>query len=273
MGILDQFSLKGKKIVITGGTGVLGKSFVHALAEAGAEICILGRSEDKIKEAVQTAENLGTKAIGLVADVMNEDSVQAAKENLLKQWDSIDGLINAVGGNIPGATIGEQQSIFDNKIQDTIKAIELNLYGTIIPTLIFGEIIADKGKGSIINISSLAASRPLTRVLGYTVAKHGIDGFTKWMATELAIRYGDKVRVNAIAPGVFLTEQNRNLLTNPDGSYAERAQKFINGTPYGRLGDPSELEGTLVYLLSDASAFVTGETIFVDGGFNAWCGV
>jgi len=119
----------------------------------------------------------------------------------------------------------------------------------------------------------LAASRPLTRVLGYTVAKHGIDGFTKWMSTELALRYGDQVRVNAIAPGVFLTEQNRTLLTNEDGSYTDRAQKFINGTPYRRLGDPSELEGTLIYLLSDASAFVSGEVVFVDGGFNSWCGV
>src|SRR5690606_34784603 len=175
----------------------------------------------------------------------------------LARFGTIDGLVNAAGGNIPGATIGETDSIFDGKIQDTIKAIELNLYGTIIPTMVFGEVIASKGAGSIINISSLAASRPLTRVLGYTVAKHGVDGFTKWMAAELAIRYGDKIRVNAIAPGVFLTEQNRSLLTHADGSYSERAQKFIDGTPYGRLGDPSELEGTLVYLLSEASAFVS----------------
>src|SRR5690606_11610698 len=163
-------------------------------------------------------------------------------------WNTIDGLVNAAGGNIPGATIGPNDNLFDNKIGDTIKAIELNLYGTIIPTLVFGEVIANQGKGSIINISSLAASLPITRVLGYT----------KWMATELALRYGDKVRVNAIAPGVFLTEQNRTLLTNPDGSYTERASKFVQGTPFSRLGDPSELEGTLVYLLSDASAFVSG---------------
>ncbi|MNL37278.1 putative oxidoreductase UxuB [compost metagenome] len=133
--------------------------------------------------------------------------------------------------------------------------------------------IAESGKGSIINISSLAASRPITRVLGYTVAKHGVDGYTKWMSVELALRYGDKVRVNAIAPGVFLTEQNRNLLMDSNGSYSDRAQKFINGMPFQRLGEPDELKGTLVYLLSDASALVTGETIFVDGGFNSWCGV
>lgn len=273
MQILDKFSLKEKVIVVTGGTGILGKSFVKALAEAGAKVCIIGRSQSKIDERLALIEGMGVEALGVVADVMDENSVKAAKAEILKHFGSIDGLVNAVGGNIPGATIGEEDSIFDNKIQDTIKAIELNLYGTIIPTMVFGEVIAKKGVGSIINISSLAASRPLTRVLGYTVAKHGVDGFTKWMSAELAIRYGDKVRVNAIAPGVFLTEQNRNLLTREDGTYSERAQKFINGTPYGRLGDPSELEGTLVYLLSEASAFVSGETIFVDGGFNSWSGV
>ncbi|SEG70378.1 SDR family oxidoreductase [Sphingobacterium lactis] len=273
MSILSKFSLQDKVIVITGGTGILGKSFVKAIAEAGAKLCILGRNQEKIDERVATAREIGAEAIGLVADVMDEESVKAARGAVLAHYGTIDGLVNAVGGNIPGATIGDDQNIFDNKIQDTIKAIELNLYGTMIPTMIFGEVIAEKGAGSIINISSLAASRPLTRVLGYTVAKHGIDGFTRWMSTELALRYGDKVRVNAIAPGVFLTEQNRTLLTNTDGSYTDRAQKFINGTPYRRLGDPSELEGTLIYLLSEASAFVSGETVFVDGGFNSWCGV
>lgn len=273
MNILERFSLKGKVIVVTGGTGILGKAFVKALAEAGAKICILGRSREKAEERVKMVQTLGAEALAIIADVMDEQSVRQAKEQILNKWNTIDGLVNAAGGNIPGATIGPDDDLFDNKIGDTIKAIELNLYGTIIPTLVFGEVIAKQGKGSIINISSLAASLPITRVLGYTVAKHGVDGFTKWMATELALRYGDKVRVNAIAPGVFLTEQNRTLLTNPDGSYTERAGKFVQGTPFSRLGDPSELEGTLVYLLSDASAFVSGETIFVDGGFNSWCGV
>lgn len=273
MSILEKFSLKGKVIVVTGGTGILGKAFVKALAEAGAKICIIGRNQEKADERVKMVQTLGADALAVVADVMDENSVRRAKEQILNQWGTIDGLVNAAGGNIPGATIGPDDDLFDNKIGDTIKAIELNLYGTIIPTLVFGEVIAKQGKGSIINISSLAASLPITRVLGYTVAKHGVDGFTKWMATELALRYGDKVRVNAIAPGVFLTEQNRTLLTNPDGSYTDRADKFVKGTPFSRLGDPSELEGTLVYLLSDASGFVSGETIFVDGGFNSWCGV
>lgn len=273
MSILERFSLKGKVIVVTGGTGILGKAFVKALAEAGAKVCIIGRNQEKAEERVKMVQTLGAEALAIVADVMDEHSVRRAKDQILDQWGTIDGLVNAAGGNIPGATIGPDDDLFDNKIGDTIKAIELNLYGTIIPTLVFGEVIAKKGKGSIINISSLAASLPITRVLGYTVAKHGVDGFTKWMASELALRHGDKIRVNAIAPGVFLTEQNRTLLTNPDGSYTDRADKFVKGTPFSRLGDPSELEGTLVYLLSDASAFVSGETIFVDGGFNSWCGV
>jgi len=271
--ILNKFSLKNKVIVVTGATGVLGKSFVEALAEAEAKIVILGRNKERAKQRVEEATALGAEAFYILTDVLNEEALIQAKDQILEKWGEINGLINAAGGNIPGATIGEEQDLFNSNISDTIKAIELNLYGTIVPTHVFGKVIAESGQGSIINISSLAASRPLTRVLGYTVAKHGIDGYTKWMATELAIRYGDKVRVNAIAPGVFLTEQNHKLLINEDGSYSPRAQKFINGTPYKRLGNPEELKGTLIYLLSDASAYVTGEIIFVDGGFNSWCGV
>lgn len=273
MSVLNKFSIKNKVIVVTGGTGVLGKAFVKAIAEAGAKVVIIGRNEERAEERVKMVEELGGHASAIIADVMDENSMQDAKNNILAQYGTIDGLVNAAGGNIPGATIGPDDSLFDSNIQDTISAVELNLFGTLIPTHVLGRVIAEKGQGSIVNISSLAASRPLTRVLGYTVAKHGIEGYTKWMATELALRYGDKVRVNAIAPGVFLTEQNRNLLIQEDGAYSARAQKFIGGTPFQRLGEPSELEGTLIYLLSDASAFVSGETIFVDGGFNAWCGV
>src|SRR5699024_1265537 len=164
-------------------------------------------------------------------------------------------------------------NLFDTSIADTRKAVDLNLFGTVIPTQVFGQYMAEKGVGSIVNISSLAGQNPITRVLGYTMAKFAIEGYTRWMAVELAQRYGDKVRVNAIAPGVFLTEQNRTLLTNEDGSFTDRANKFVRNTPFNRLGDPEELIGTLIYLLSDASGFVTGETILVDGGFNSWTGV
>lgn len=273
MGILDKFSLKDKIIVVTGGTGILGASFVKAIAEAGAKVVVLGQNTARAEERVQMAKSIGAEAVSFQVNVLNEESLIEVKNQILEHFGTIDGLVNAAGGNIPGATIGPDQDLFEVNIQDTIKAIELNLYGTILPTHIFGSVIAKNGKGSIVNISSLASDRPLTRVLGYTVAKHGINGYTKWMATEMSLRYGDKVRVNAIAPGVFLTDQNRSLLTNTDGTFTERAQKFVNNTPFSRLGDPSELEGTLVYLLSDASNFVNGETVFVDGGFNSWCGV
>lgn len=273
MNILEQFSLKNKVIVITGGTGILGASFVKAVAQAGAKVAILGRNTERAEERVKLAEAEGVEAKAYSVDVMNEEDVIRVKDEILYDFGSIDGLVNAAGGNIPGATISPDEDLFNSNVQDTIKAIELNLYGTIIPTHVFGKEIAKKGKGSIVNISSLASEKPLTRVLGYTVAKHGINGYTKWMAAEMALRYGDKIRVNAIAPGVFLTDQNRTLLTNPDGSFSDRAQKFVNNTPFSRLGNPDELEGTLVFLLSDASGFVNGEIIFVDGGFNSWSGV
>lgn len=273
MNILEQFSLKGQVIVVTGGTGILGKSFVKALAEAGAKVVIIGRNQERADERVKLVETLGGEGLAIVADVLSESEMIAARDKIIEKWGTIDGLVNAAGGNIPGATIGPDQNLFDSKIEDTLKAIELNLNGTIIPTQILGRVLAEKGKGSIINIASLASSSAITRVLGYNVAKCGIIGYTKWMATELSLRYGDKVRVNAIAPGVFLTEQNRTLLTNEDGTFTVRAQRFLNKTPFSRLGDPSELEGALIFLLSQASGFINGETLYVDGGFNSWSGV
>lgn len=273
MNLLEKFSLKGKVFVVTGGTGVLGKSFVRALAEFGAKVAIIGRNEQKALEREAYVNECGGEGFAVIGDVMNESSMRCVCAKIMDKWGTIDGLINAVGGNIPGATIGPDQDIFSSNIDDTLEAIGLNLFGTIIPTHVFGKVMADNGKGSIINIASLSSSQAISRVLGYTVAKNGVIGFTKWMASELSIRYGDGLRVNAIAPGVFLTEQNRRLLTNEDGTYTDRAQRFVNGTPFGRLGDPSELEGALVFLLSDASGFINGETIYVDGGFNAWSGV
>jgi len=270
---IQQFSLAGKVVVITGATGVLGESFALATAAAGAKVAVLGRNRERADVRVAAIREAGGEAMAVITDVLDEASVRRAAQEVLDAWGTVDGLVNAAGGNIPGATIGPEQNLFDSAIEDTKKAVDLNLFGTVIPTHIFGRIIAEKGKGSIINISSLAAKQTITRVLGYMMAKFAVEGYTKWMAVELARRYGDKVRVNAIAPGVFLTEQNRTLLTNPDGSYTDRAQRFVNGTPYGRLGNPEELVGTLVYLLSDASAFVSGETILVDGGFQAWTGV
>ncbi|QNL50541.1 SDR family oxidoreductase [Olivibacter sp. SDN3] len=273
MSVISSFSLKDKVIIITGATGVLGKHFSLAVAEAGAKVVVMGRNRDRAAACVEQIEAIGGEAIAVLADAMDEGQLIQAKEEILTKYGTIDGLVNAAGGNIPGATIAPEQNLFDAKIADTKQAVELNLFGTVIPTFVFGKVIAEKGRGSIVNISSLSAHRPITRVLGYTMAKTAIEGFTKWMSVELSQRYGDGVRVNAISPGVFLTEQNRALLTNPDGSYTDRAQRFIDGTPYGRMGFPEELKGTLVYLLSDASAFVNGTSILVDGGFNAYCGV
>jgi NAD(P)-dependent dehydrogenase (short-subunit alcohol dehydrogenase family) len=188
-------------------------------------------------------------------------------------WGRIDGLVNAAGGNMPGATVGPTQDLFDVNIADTRQAVDLNLFGTVIPTTVFGRVMAEQGRGSIVNISSLTAQRPLTRVLGYTLAKKSIEAYTQWMAVELGQRYGGGLRMNAIAPGVFLTEQNRPLMLEADGTLTDRARKFIANTPFQRFGEAEELTGTLIYLLSDASKFVTGETVLVDGGFNAYSGV
>lgn len=268
-----SFSLSGKVVVITGGTGVLGQGFALGVAAAGAKVVVLGRNKERADQCIEKIRQAGGDAMAISADVLVEEQLLNARDLILEHYGTIDALVNAAGGNIPGATIGPDQDLFSTKVADTKKAVDLNLFGTVTPTFIFGEVIARKGKGSIVNISSLAAYRPMTRVLGYAMAKHAIEGFTKWMSIELAQRYGDGVRINAIAPGVFLTEQNRNLLTNPDGTYTDRAQRFVNGTPYGRLGDPQELVGTLIYLLSDASAFVSGTSLLVDGGFNAYSGV
>lgn len=270
---LEQFSLEGKVVVITGATGILGAAWAMAVARAGAKVAVLGRNKERAEERVAAIKAEGGDAIAVLGDVLDEAQMQAAKEQILAAWGTIDGLVNAAGGNIPGAVIAPDQDLFQYSIEDTRKAVDLNLFGTVIPTYVFGRVMAEKGKGSIVNISSLAAQRPITRVLGYTMAKAAIESYTKWMAIELGLRYKGKIRINALAPGVFLTEQNRTLLTNPDGSYTDRAQRFINNTPYQRLGNPDELTGTMVYLLSDASAFVNGETILVDGGFSAYSGV
>ena len=270
---LEQFSLKEKVIVITGATGVLGASLSLEVARAGGKVVVMGRDKKRAEERVGAIKGIGGESFSILADVLNEGEVYAAKEEIINRWGTIDGLVNAAGGNIAGAVIQPYQDLFDAKVGDTRQAVDLNLFGTVIPTHIFGRVMAEKGKGSIVNISSLAAQQAITRVLGYTMAKSAIEGYTKWMAAELALRYRGGIRVNAIAPGVFLTEQNRDLLINPDGSYTDRTTRFLNNTPYQRLGEPEELTGTLIYLLSGASAFVTGETVLVDGGFNAFSGV
>jgi len=270
---MDNFSLKGQVIVVTGGTGILGDAFINGIVEAGAIVGILGRNEAVANQRADAVNANGGKAIALIADVLKEDELIAARTKILDKFGRIDGLINGAGGNMPEAIIQPGDDIFKMNLEGLRKVMDLNLWGTITPTQIFGEAIAKNGKGSIVNISSMAPQRAITKVLGYSVAKAAIDCYNKWFAVEAALRYGDKIRMNAIAPGFFLTEQNRALLTNPDGSYTERGKLVLQNTPYKRFGDPSELIGALVWLLSDASKFVTGTIINVDGGFSVFSGV
>jgi NAD(P)-dependent dehydrogenase (short-subunit alcohol dehydrogenase family) len=270
---LDKFLLKDKVIVVTGGTGVLGKTFVNAVADAGATVVILGRNETKANERVAEIMSRNGKAIFLKCDVLDEASVNEVAEKVMATYGKIDGLVNAAGGNVPESVIAPTADVFSFTVEGMKKAMDLNLWGTLIPTQIFGKHIAKSGGGSIVNISSVSAKRALTRVLGYSMGKAAIDCFTKWFAVELANRYGDKVRMNSIMPGFFLTEQNRTLLTNEDGNLTDRGNTIIKQTPFKRFGNADELGGALIFLLSDASSFVTGTDISVDGGFTAFSGV
>jgi NAD(P)-dependent dehydrogenase (short-subunit alcohol dehydrogenase family) len=269
----NNFSLKDKVIVVTGGTGIIGKSFIKGIVAAGGTVGILGRNEQVAHERANEILAAGGKAIALIADVLDEASLTTAKDKVLSAYGRIDGLVNAAGGNIPEAIIMKDDDIFGMNMGGMRKAMELNLWGTLIPTQIFGKAMAEAGTGSIVNISSMSSKRVITRVLGYSMGKAAIDCYSQWFAVELANRFGDKIRMNAIAPGFFLTEQNRNLLTNPDGSYTERGNLVIKQTPFKRFGDTDELIGALQWLLSDASAFVTGTVINVDGGFFVNSGV
>lgn len=267
------FSLAGKVAVITGGTGVLGGAMAHGLAAAGAAVGILGRRIEVAVTVAQTLQNQGHEALPLTADVLNKESLRVAREQVLDKYGRIDILINAAGGNIPAATVFGELTFFSMTEAAYEKVVSLNLTGTLLPSQIFGEVMADQKCGSIINISSMTAQKPLTRVLGYGNAKAAVDNFTQWLAVELAQKYGDGLRVNAIAPGFFIGAQNRDFLIQADGSYSPRGQLIIDHTPMGRFGEPEELVGTAVWLSSDASKFVTGVVVPVDGGFSAFSGI
>ena len=268
-----HLGIKGKVVVITGGSGTLGGAIAEYLIQEGARLVVMGYREERVLARVKDLARYGGDPLGLAVDVTNEEKIRLAKKQILDRWGRIDVLINAAGGNIPGATVAPDQTIFDVSINDLQQVIDLNLMGSVVPSLIFGKVMADQGAGSIINVSSMAADRALTRVFGYALAKAGIDMLTKWMATELSLKFGDGIRVNAIAPGFFIGNQNRRLLTNEDGSYTERGQTIISNTPMQRFGHIDELNGIVHYLCSDASSFVTGTIIPIDGGFSAFGGV
>ncbi|MBR6593265.1 MAG: SDR family oxidoreductase [Prevotella sp.] len=266
----NLFNIKDNVTVITGGTGVLGRAIAKYLALEGAKVIILGRKEEVGNAIVEEITKEGGCCEFMKTDVMDKAVVQQNCDDIIAKYGRIDTLLNAAGGNMPGATITPDQTFFDLQSEQFEKVLNLNLTGTVIPTQIFLKPMVEQGKGSIINFSSMAAFRPMTRVCGYAAAKAGISNFTAYMATECAKKFGEGIRVNAIAPGFFITEQNRSLLTNPDGTYTQRGQDVIRQTPFGRMGDPDELCGTVHYLMSDASKFVTGTVAVVDGGFNTF---
>ena len=269
----QNFFLNDKVIIVTGGTGVLGEAFINGIAAAGGTVGVLGRNEKVANERVASIIKNGGKAIALIADVNNEAQLSTAKEKIFSAFGRIDGLVNAAGGNLPGAVIAPDQDIFQLDFSALKEVMNLNLFGTMLPVQIFGKEISRQKTGSIVNISSMASQRVITKVLGYSMAKTAIDSYTKWFAVELGKRYGDKIRMNAIAPGFFLTEQNRTLLTKEDGTMTDRGNLVIKNTPFNRFGNPDELVGALVWLLSDASKFVTGSVVNVDGGFSIFSGV
>ncbi|WP_294720547.1 SDR family oxidoreductase [Prevotella sp.] len=266
----NLFNIKDYVVVITGGTGILGRCIAKYLALEGAKVIILGRKEEVGKKIADDIVAAGGQCEFMKTDVMNQAVVEQNCNDILAKYGKVDTLLNAAGGNMPGATIGPEDNFFNLKAEEFQTVLNLNLTGTVIPTQVFLKPMVKQGKGSVINFSSMAAFRPLTRVCGYAAAKAGISNFTAFMATECAKKFGEGIRVNAIAPGFFLTEQNRSLLTNPDGTYTKRGQDVIRQTPFGRMGEPEELCGTIHYLMSDAAKFVTGTVAVVDGGFNVF---
>ena len=269
----DLFTLKNKVIVVTGATGVLGGSFVEAISKQGATVLLIGQNESVGEERARFIRSQGGEAVFLKANVLVEAELEAAKNKAVETYGTIHGLVNGAGGNLPEGVLSPDQDVFTMNLEGMKKTMELNVWGTLLPVQVFGPAIAKSGVGSIVNISSVNSKRAVTRGLGYSMGKAAIDLYTKWFAVEMANRYGDAVRINSIMPGFFLTKQNKNLLTKEDGSLTERGNLIIKNTPFKRFGSPDELTGALIWLLSDASKFVTGMDIGVDGGFTINSGV
>jgi NAD(P)-dependent dehydrogenase (short-subunit alcohol dehydrogenase family) len=269
----DLFSLEGRVAVVTGATGVLGGEMARGLARAGARVGVLGRREERAKEVAREISGLGGEAMALPANVLDEGQLRDARDTVLGRWGSVDILVNAAGGNVPGATLSGDATIFDLSREAFGEVFDLNLVGTLLPIQVFGEAMARGAGGCIVNVSSMAAERAITRVAGYSAAKAAVENLTRWLAVDLAQRYGDAMRVNAIAPGFFIGEQNRAMLTEEGGSLTERGRTIVQHTPAGRFGEPEELVGTIVWLCSPAAGFVNGVVVPVDGGFGAFSGV
>lgn len=265
----NLFDIRGKVVVLTGGCGVLGQCIALYLAEQGAKMVVLDRNEEAGKAFEAKLNEIG-EGLFLTTNVLDEEALRQNRADILARFGTIDVLLNAAGGNMPGATIAPDKTFLDLEIDAFKKVVDLNLFGTVLPTKVFGEVMCEKKEGAIVNFCSESALRPLTRVVGYGSAKAAIGNYTKYMAAEMAQKFSPKIRVNAIVPGFLITNQNRALLTNEDGSLTARGETIIAHTPAGRFAEPEELLGTIHYLISDASSFVTGVLSVVDGGFDAF---
>ena len=275
MGCHSLFSVEGKTVAITGGAGVLCGSMAKGLAASGAKVCVLDFDEDRAKALCDEIQAAGGTAVCVKTDVLDREQVVKGFEFAVGELGRIDVLINGAGGNKKRATCVPPESLFFDLDPDAVRWVfDLNCLGTILPSQVFGRHMADRGEGVIINISSMNAFRPLTRIAAYSAAKAAISNFTQWLSTYMCQNHSTNIRVNAIAPGFFLTEQNRFLLTDEaTGELTPRGQQILDHTPQGRFGDPDDLLGTLVWLISDAAKFVTGIVVPVDGGFSAYSGV
>ena len=267
---MSLFDIKDQVVVITGGTGVLGRAIGSHLAREGAKVVLLGRRKDVGEELAEDIRKQGGHATFMGCDVTDIEAVNQVRDEVVRLYERVVALLNAAGGNMPGATIPPGKTLFDVQVEEFQRVLNVNLTGTLIPTQAFLKPMTEAGHGSIVNFSSMAAFRPLSRVMGYAAAKAGISNLTAFLANEVASKFSPCIRVNAIAPGFFLTDQNRSLLTTPDGELTERGNDIIRQTPFKRFGKPEELCGTIQYLISEASAFVTGTVAVVDGGFNVF---
>ncbi|MBM4429322.1 MAG: SDR family oxidoreductase [Chloroflexi bacterium] len=269
-----MYDMTGRVVVITGGAGVLGGEMAHALVGCGANVAVLDRDTARAQELLRRLPGGPGRAFAVGGDVLNRPSLQQAGDTILQKFGNVGALINAAGGNHPEATTAADRSFFDLPEEALRFVLDLNLLGTVFSCQVFGVGMAQRGHGVILNISSMNAFRPLTRIPAYSAAKAGVSNFTQWLAVHMAQQYSPRIRVNAIAPGFFLTEQNRYLLTDKDsGAWTPRGQAILAHTPMGRFGQPQDLLGAVLWLLSPAAAFVTGVVIPIDGGFSAFNGV
>lgn len=270
----ELFEVRDQVAFLTGAGGALIGALARALGRRGVRVVVAGRHAERSRAVVAAIEQDGGQAMAVTANVLDADSLHQATEQVRQRWGRVDMLVNGAGGNQPEATTGPHRTFFDLPPEALRQVMELNLMGSVIPSQVVGRYMADQGQGVILNISSMNADRPLTRIMGYSAAKAAINNFTQWLAVHLAQTCSPRIRVNALAPGFFLTEQNRFLLTKAeDGSLTDRGQQILTHTPMGRFGQPDDIVGTALWLLSPASAFVTGVVVPVDGGFSAYAGV